>query len=278
MEADIIDYLDEVEELGGTLRAIEQGFFQREIADFAYDIAKRKASGDLPVIGVNKLRRRGRGPEDRGPQDRPGDRAAQDRRCCSEVKAARDEDAAQARARAARRGRPRRGREPDAGHRSTRCKAKASMGEIVNALEERLRALRRDARLLSGPHRALRRRPRRRGDGGGAGHEPAGRVLPGRAPASRATCWCGPATSRSCSRAATSSWRAGDAAWSACSRAPGSRRSRARHVADGPLGMELDKLPAALVDRAPALVRRDRRLRAAAARPARGQGRRRDRG
>src|SRR3954463_1063132 len=54
MEADITGYLDRVEEMGGTLRAIELSFFQREIADFAYDIAKRKASGELPVIGVNK--------------------------------------------------------------------------------------------------------------------------------------------------------------------------------------------------------------------------------
>jgi methylmalonyl-CoA mutase N-terminal domain/subunit len=34
--------------------AIEQGFFQKELADFAYDTAMRKASGDKPVIGVNK--------------------------------------------------------------------------------------------------------------------------------------------------------------------------------------------------------------------------------
>ena len=54
MEADIDAYLEKVEELGGTLRAIELSFFQREIADFAYDIATRKASGELPVIGVNK--------------------------------------------------------------------------------------------------------------------------------------------------------------------------------------------------------------------------------
>ncbi|MEA2310391.1 MAG: 2-hydroxyisobutanoyl-CoA mutase large subunit [Solirubrobacteraceae bacterium] len=54
MEADIVSYLDRIEEMGGTLRAIELSFFQREIADFAYDIARRKASGDLPVIGVNR--------------------------------------------------------------------------------------------------------------------------------------------------------------------------------------------------------------------------------
>ncbi len=48
------DYLERVEALGGTVAAIEQGFFQREIADFAYGIAERKASGEKPVIGVNR--------------------------------------------------------------------------------------------------------------------------------------------------------------------------------------------------------------------------------
>jgi methylmalonyl-CoA mutase N-terminal domain/subunit len=42
-----------VDELGGVVPAIEQGFFQREISDSAYDYARRKASGDRPVIGVN---------------------------------------------------------------------------------------------------------------------------------------------------------------------------------------------------------------------------------
>ncbi len=48
------EYLERVEALGGTVAAIEQGFFQREIADFAYGIAERKASGEKPVIGVNR--------------------------------------------------------------------------------------------------------------------------------------------------------------------------------------------------------------------------------
>ena len=48
-------YLDRVEELGGTLRAIELNYFQREIADFAYDVALRKASGERCVVGVNKF-------------------------------------------------------------------------------------------------------------------------------------------------------------------------------------------------------------------------------
>jgi methylmalonyl-CoA mutase N-terminal domain/subunit len=54
MERGIRDYLEQVDNLGGTLPAIEQGFFQREIADFAYDFAQRKASGERVVVGVNK--------------------------------------------------------------------------------------------------------------------------------------------------------------------------------------------------------------------------------
>jgi methylmalonyl-CoA mutase cobalamin-binding domain/chain len=47
--------LDRVEALGGTVRAVEEGFFQREIADSAYEFARRKASGEQPVIGVNRF-------------------------------------------------------------------------------------------------------------------------------------------------------------------------------------------------------------------------------
>jgi len=50
----IQDVLDHVDELGGVIPAIEQGYFQREIADTAYAFALRKQSGDRPVIGVNK--------------------------------------------------------------------------------------------------------------------------------------------------------------------------------------------------------------------------------
>jgi methylmalonyl-CoA mutase cobalamin-binding domain/chain len=54
-ERSIRRYLDQIEGIGGTLKAIEQNFFQREIADFAYDFAQRKASGDRTVVGVNKF-------------------------------------------------------------------------------------------------------------------------------------------------------------------------------------------------------------------------------
>ena len=54
MEKEIFRILDEVETIGGTLKAIETGWFQKEIANSAYDFALRKQNGERPVIGVNK--------------------------------------------------------------------------------------------------------------------------------------------------------------------------------------------------------------------------------
>lgn len=54
MEKEIFKILDKVDAMGGTLKAIEDCWFQKEIADSAYEFAQRKASGERPVIGVNK--------------------------------------------------------------------------------------------------------------------------------------------------------------------------------------------------------------------------------
>jgi methylmalonyl-CoA mutase N-terminal domain/subunit len=54
-ERRIFDILKEVDERGGTVRLIEQGWFQKHIADFAYETALRKQSGEKPVIGVNRF-------------------------------------------------------------------------------------------------------------------------------------------------------------------------------------------------------------------------------
>ncbi len=55
VEEEVHAILAKVDALGGTIKAIEEGFFQREIADSAYDFARRKAAGEQPVIGVNTL-------------------------------------------------------------------------------------------------------------------------------------------------------------------------------------------------------------------------------
>ena len=54
LESATFQYLEKIDSLGGTVAAIEKGFFQSEVADFAYDTAMRKASGDKRVIGVNR--------------------------------------------------------------------------------------------------------------------------------------------------------------------------------------------------------------------------------
>ena len=54
-ERRIFAVLKEVDERGGTIKLIEQGWFQKQIADFAYETALRKQSGDKPVIGVNRF-------------------------------------------------------------------------------------------------------------------------------------------------------------------------------------------------------------------------------
>jgi 2-hydroxyisobutanoyl-CoA mutase large subunit len=55
MEKAIFDIIDEVDRRGGTIRMIEEGWFQRRIADFAYDQAISKAKGEKVVLGVNKF-------------------------------------------------------------------------------------------------------------------------------------------------------------------------------------------------------------------------------
>ena len=44
-----------MDENGGTIKLIEEGWFQKQIADFAYETALRKQSGEKPVIGVNTM-------------------------------------------------------------------------------------------------------------------------------------------------------------------------------------------------------------------------------
>ena len=54
IEAEVFAILAKVDAMGGTIKAVEEGWFQREIAESAYETARRRANGDQPVIGVNK--------------------------------------------------------------------------------------------------------------------------------------------------------------------------------------------------------------------------------
>jgi methylmalonyl-CoA mutase N-terminal domain/subunit len=55
LEAAAWTYLDEIEELGGTLAAIEKGFQQREIQEAAYRVQRAIDAGEQVVVGVNKF-------------------------------------------------------------------------------------------------------------------------------------------------------------------------------------------------------------------------------
>lgn len=54
-EKAIFEILDEIDANGGTIKLIEEGWFQKKIADDAYETALAKQSGEKTVIGINKF-------------------------------------------------------------------------------------------------------------------------------------------------------------------------------------------------------------------------------
>src|SRR5947209_4059375 len=56
MEAGARAYFDRIEEQGGVLACIENGFFQREIADAAFEFERKLEAGERIVVGVNEYR------------------------------------------------------------------------------------------------------------------------------------------------------------------------------------------------------------------------------
>src|SRR4051794_18468623 len=56
LEAAAYSYLDQIEEMGGTLAAIDGGFQQRQIQEAAYRVQRAIESGDQVVVGVNRFR------------------------------------------------------------------------------------------------------------------------------------------------------------------------------------------------------------------------------
>ena len=55
MERAIFEIIGEVDSRGGTIKLIEESWFQRRIADFAYETAIKRAKGEKVVLGVNKF-------------------------------------------------------------------------------------------------------------------------------------------------------------------------------------------------------------------------------
>ncbi len=54
IEAQIDDYIKKIDELGGTLKAIELGYIQKEIQESAYRFQKEIESGERIYVGINK--------------------------------------------------------------------------------------------------------------------------------------------------------------------------------------------------------------------------------
>jgi methylmalonyl-CoA mutase N-terminal domain/subunit len=48
------DYLKRIDDMGGAVEAIENGWMKKEIEEAAYRISQGVESGDRPVVGVNR--------------------------------------------------------------------------------------------------------------------------------------------------------------------------------------------------------------------------------
>jgi methylmalonyl-CoA mutase, N-terminal domain len=64
LEERVRDLIGRVDELGGAVAAVEQGFTQREIEEAAYEHERRLESGERVIIGVNRFTEDERGGED----------------------------------------------------------------------------------------------------------------------------------------------------------------------------------------------------------------------
>lgn len=56
MERDALAYIEKIDEMGGAVKAIEQGYMQREIQNAAYQTQMKIEDGSEVVVGVNKFR------------------------------------------------------------------------------------------------------------------------------------------------------------------------------------------------------------------------------
>ncbi len=55
IEAKAIEYLKKIEEMGGSIKAIEKSYFQNEIAAASYRYQQKIESGDKVIVGLNKF-------------------------------------------------------------------------------------------------------------------------------------------------------------------------------------------------------------------------------
>ena len=55
LEAKALDYIRQIDDMGGSVEGIEQGFQMREIGDAAYKHGQEVESGDRTIVGVNRF-------------------------------------------------------------------------------------------------------------------------------------------------------------------------------------------------------------------------------
>jgi methylmalonyl-CoA mutase N-terminal domain/subunit len=55
IEAEVLQYIAKIDELGGSMKAIEEGYFQREIQESAYKTQLAVEQGSRTVVGVNRF-------------------------------------------------------------------------------------------------------------------------------------------------------------------------------------------------------------------------------
>jgi methylmalonyl-CoA mutase N-terminal domain/subunit len=55
LEAEARKLIEEVDEMGGSVAAVERGFFQERIAESAWQLQQRQEAGEQVVVGVNKF-------------------------------------------------------------------------------------------------------------------------------------------------------------------------------------------------------------------------------
>src|SRR5215813_8899857 len=55
IEKRVVDYLDRIDAVGGTLRAIESGYIQREIQNSAYEFQRAVERNEAIIVGVNRF-------------------------------------------------------------------------------------------------------------------------------------------------------------------------------------------------------------------------------
>ena len=56
LEAYVFDYIQKIDDMGGAVSAVEQGYMQREIHQAAYETQKKIESGEEVVVGMNKYK------------------------------------------------------------------------------------------------------------------------------------------------------------------------------------------------------------------------------